>query len=118
MLFIVECLLAFLILFVLPLWGLYRFINRDPEKDKLKTVYAELVDHWEYQGYNGPGITLRSMKYTKPLKQKRYVGVFRTEDGEELTLAGDVSFDTVPLGVYGILKYKQGWFCDFSEDVE
>ena len=118
MLFVVECILAFLILFVLPLWGLYRFIIRGPEENKLKTVRAELVDYWEYQGYNGPGITLRSMKYTKPLKQKRYAGVFRTEEGEELTLAGDVSFESVPFEIQGMLKYKQGWFCDFREDNE
>lgn len=116
MLFVVECLLSVLILFVLPLWGLYRFIMRDPEKNKLKTVRAELVDYWEYEGYNSVSTTRTGTGTIGPLKKKCYVGAFITEEGEELSLRGDVPFDYITLHEKGILKYKKGWFCDFAED--
>ncbi len=116
MLFAIGCLSAFLILFVLPLWGLYRFIMRDSDENKLKTVYAELVDYWEYQGYNGFLTSRSGLGGSMNFKEKRYVGVFVTEDGEELSLRGDVPFDFINLHRKGILKYKKGWFCDFAED--
>ncbi|HCK89419.1 MAG TPA: hypothetical protein DHW39_11570 [Erysipelotrichaceae bacterium] len=114
MLFVFECILAFMILFVMPLWGLYRFVMQDPEKNKMKTVNAELIDCWEYQGYNGFVTGMHGSGGSMSPKEMRYAGVYLLEDGTEITLGADYSLSDIPMHAKGVLKHRKGRMVYFS----
>lgn len=100
-------------------YGFVKFVNHD-EDTAVHKVNAQLIDCWEYEGFNPISPTaLMGLKDYDPIKQQRYVGVFRLENGEEMTLRVPYSLEDTPRCESGILEYsKQEGFLKFSLESE
>ena len=100
-------------------YGFVKLVNHD-EDTAVHKVNAQLIDSWEYEGFNPikPTALLGFAEYD-PIKQQRYVGVFRLESGEEMTFGVPYSLENTPHYESGILEYsKKEGFLKFSLESE
>lgn len=95
-------------------YGFLRMVNYEEEHNVIKEK-AQLIDCWEYQGYNSLTIgRFGHIPAGRRLKEMRYVGVFRLENGEEVTLSAKYSLAEVPRYEEGQLEHCNGEMLYFT----